>query len=121
MVAVAHGCLRHLRDERLRVTQQQVHYRAALVELFFHQLGFQPKPLAGTLHHRPARRGAAAHEQRHPHQALTTDDGDFARGTVFHHVEQRNDGSAWKVHILHGAAGLVQNMAEWQIKHFKMG
>ncbi len=33
MVTVAHGGLRHLRDQRLGVAQQQVHHRMRLVEL----------------------------------------------------------------------------------------
>jgi hypothetical protein len=36
VVAVAHRRLRHLRDQRLRVAQQQVHHRAGAVELFLH-------------------------------------------------------------------------------------
>ena len=90
VVAIANRRLRHLRDQRLRVPQQQVqHWRS--VELFLDRPGLQLETMAGALNHRAAGRGFTAHEQRDSHQPFVPHHGDLGRRAVLHHVEERND------------------------------
>ena len=82
------------------------------IEAIFHDLGFQPQTLSGALYHGPARRGIAAHEQRNTDDALIAHHGDLGGGAVLHHIQQRDDGGRWKVHMAQRAAGLIQHSSE---------
>ena len=64
MVPVARRGLRHLRDQRLRVAQQQSLQQAAAMELLHQQVALEPIGVAGGLHDGRTGRGVAAHEQR---------------------------------------------------------
>ena len=56
--------LRHLRDQRLHIAQQDVQHRSGSVEFPLQRLRRQAIAIASTLHHGPIGRGLAAHEQR---------------------------------------------------------
>jgi len=43
MMAIAHCCLRHLRDQRLRVAQQQYLHPAVAMKLILEPLAAQPE------------------------------------------------------------------------------
>src|SRR5471032_1026303 len=77
VMAVAHGRLRHLRNQGLRIAQQEAHHRAGTVELVHQHLRLQAKADAARLHHGAAGRGTAAHEQRHADDAFIAHAGDF--------------------------------------------
>jgi hypothetical protein len=63
MVAVADRRLRHLRDERLGVAQQQLLHRARAPELLAQVARGEPERLARALHHRAAGGRLTAHEK----------------------------------------------------------
>ena len=121
VVAVAHRGLRHLRDQRLRVAQQQVHHRAGAFELVLDDAGAQAPALARALHHGAAGRGLAAHEQRDADHAFVADHRNLGRRAVLHHVQQRDDGRGREVHMAERAARLVQHLAERQVDPLEQG
>src|ERR1700679_4167550 len=82
------------------------------IEILLHDLRLQPISQSGALHYRAARRGIAAHEQRNTDDALIAHHGDLVGGTILHHVQQRDDGRRWKVHMAQRAAGFVKHLAE---------
>ena len=88
MMAIAHGRLCHLRDQGLRVAQQQPLQRAVPVKLVLEALAAQSIGVPGTLHDRAVRRRLAAHEQRDADQALVAHYRDLRRRAVVQHVEQ---------------------------------
>ena len=88
---VAHGRLRHLRDQRLRVAQQDVEHFAVTIEFLLEAIAREAVRVAGALHDGAARRGFAAHEQRHANGAFVAHHGDFRRRAILHHIEQRDD------------------------------
>ena len=98
MVAVADRRLRHLRDQRLRVAQQQVQHGRTL-ELFPDSSGVEPKTLSGALHNRPAGGGLTTHKKRDTDDALVPHHGNFGRRAVFHDVQQRHDGCGREIHM----------------------
>jgi len=59
VMPVAHGGLRHLGDQGLRVAQQSQLQSAIAVELVLEPLTDEPVRVAGALHDRPAWRGLA--------------------------------------------------------------
>ena len=119
MVPVAHRRLRHLRDQRLGIAQQQVQHRCP-VELVLDHTRFQAQALAGALHDRAAGRGLAAHEQRDADDALVADHSDLGRSAIFHDVQQRDDGSDRKVHMAQRAAGLVKHLSQRHFDQFEL-
>jgi len=120
VVPVAHRGLRHLRDQRLRVAQHQVHGRAAEVELVPHLAGIKPKALAGALNHSAAGRGAPAHEHRDADQAFSAHDGDLTCFAVFRHEQQRHDGGGRKEYVLRRVAGFGQHLAQWHVHRLQL-
>jgi hypothetical protein len=120
MVAVADRGLRHLRDQGLRVAQQQVQHRAGAVELVFHLLRAQAKAVACALHHGTAGGRFAAHEQRHADHAFAADDGDLCRRSVFHDVEQRDDGRGREVDVAECVAGFIEHLAERELDRLEL-
>ena len=119
VVAVAHRRLRHLGYQRLGVAQQQMQHRTRSIELLFHQLRFQPKPLTGALHHRTAGGRLSAHEQGNADDALIADHGNLCRGAVLHDIQQRDDGGRWKIDVAQRSARLVKHLAQRQVDGFQ--
>ena len=76
-MAIAHCGLGHLRDQGLRVAQQQQLSLAIAMELILQPLSDQTVGVAGALHDRPARSGFAAHEQCDPDEAVVPHNRDF--------------------------------------------
>ena len=74
---VANSSLRHLRDEGLRITQQQVRHRAGPFKHLLDKLRFHPKAQAGTLHHRATGNGITTHEKCESDYALIAHNRDF--------------------------------------------
>ena len=112
-MAIAHGGLRHLRDQRLRVAQQQDLHAPVAMELVLEPLAHQPVSVAGALDDRPARRRLAPHEQGDPDDAFVADHRNLRGRAVLHHVQERDDRIGWKVDMALHIAGLVQHFAEW--------
>src|ERR1700694_858095 len=111
-MAIAHCGLRHLRDQGLRVAQQQNLQRPISMELVLELLSDQPVSVTGALYDRPTWGGFTAHEQRDADEAFVADHRNFRRGAVFQHVQQRHDGVDRKVNVAQDIAGLVQNLPE---------
>ncbi len=63
MVAVAHGGLRHLGDQRLCVAEQQAKDGAGPIEFLLQLLRSKAIPEARTLYDAAAGRRVASHEQ----------------------------------------------------------
>jgi nitrogen-specific signal transduction histidine kinase len=91
VMPVADRGLRHLRNERLGVTQQDVEHFAVAIEFLLEPVAGQAIGVAGALHDGAARRGLAAHEQRDPDGAFIADHGDFGGRSILHDVQQRHD------------------------------
>jgi len=64
MVPVAHRGLRHLRNQRLRVTRRQMLQITACCEFSFQNTRPEPAAVASALHHRTARGAFPAHDLR---------------------------------------------------------
>lgn len=120
MMPVADSRPAHLREQRLRVAQQEILQRAGAVKLLLQPLARKAKAVTAALHDGATRRGLAAHEQRDPDHPLEAYDGDFCRRTVFHDVEQRDDGGRGKVHVPLSATGLIENVSKRQFDHFEV-
>ncbi len=88
MVPVAHGGLRHLRYQRLRIAQRQMLQMTAQREFPLQNTRPDPIAFARALHDRPAGSAFASHEQRNAHQPFVAGNRDFRRCAAFHHVEQ---------------------------------
>ncbi|MNI44024.1 hypothetical protein D3C73_983750 [compost metagenome] len=84
VVPIAHGGLGHLRQERLRVAQQQVLHGPAPVELVFQGLAFQLIGRTRALNDGAAGCGFSAHEERNADDAFIADHRDLCRCAVFH-------------------------------------
>ena len=119
-MAVAHRRLRHLRQQRLGVTQQQTLHRAGAIELVLQQRPLQPVGVTGALHNGPAGRGLAAHEEGDADDSLVTDHGDFGRCAVLHDVEQGHDRGGGEIDVAHPNAGLVKHLTERHRDPFQM-
>jgi hypothetical protein len=119
-VPIADRGLRHLRDERLGIAQQQVHHRRGAIEFLLQQLRFHPVSIAGALHHGPARRGLAAHEKRYAEYPLVADHCDFGRRTVLHDIEERHDRGRREIDMPQASARLVQRLTEAHRDEFQM-
>ena len=117
---VAHGGLRHLRDEGLGVAEHEVHGRAAEVELFPHQPGIEPKALAGALQHGAAGGGATTHEDRDTDQPLSAHDGDLACRAVFRDEQLGHDGAGRKEHVSRRVACDVQHLAQRHVQPLQL-
>lgn len=90
-MAIAYRSLSHLRDQGLRIAQQQELHLAVAVELILEQLSDQLVSVAGALHDRPAGGGFTAHEQRDADEAFVADHGNFRGRAVLQHVQQGYD------------------------------
>src|SRR5690242_18820317 len=112
MMPIAYRGLRHLRNECLRIAQQQAHYGAGAIELLFQQLRLQSKTVSRALNHSPARRGFTAHEQRYAEYAFIADHGDFGRCAILQYIEQRYDGGGREIYMFQLSARLAQGLAE---------
>jgi len=88
---VADRRLRHLRQQRLRIAQQQMLRRPGASELALQQLPRKPERRAGALHDGAARGGLTAHEEGNTHHALVADHGDLGGRTILHDVEEGHD------------------------------
>jgi len=111
VVPVADRRLGHLRDQRLRVAQQQDLHLAVAMELLLEQLCGQTVSVTCALHDRLTRSAVAAHEQRHADEAFIPHHRDFRRCPVFHHIQQRYDRVDGKIDVPHCVAGFVQDLA----------
>jgi hypothetical protein len=78
-MAITRCGLRHLRDQGLRVAQQQKLQLPISMELVLELLSDQPVSVAGALHDRPTRGGFTAHEQRESDKAFVDRDSGLRR------------------------------------------
>ena len=85
---IAHGGLRHLREQRLRVTQQQVLHGPTANEFLLEALATQLVSMARTLHHCAVRRRFTTHEERDANDAFVADYRDLSGGAVRQHVQE---------------------------------
>jgi hypothetical protein len=88
VVTIADRRLRHLRDQRLGVAQQQQLHRPTAHELALQQRRREPVRPALALHDRAAGGRLATHEQRDADQPVVADDRDLGGRTVGEHVQQ---------------------------------
>ncbi len=91
MVAIADGGLCHLRDQRLRIPQQDLHQLAVALELPIETRARQSVGTACTLHDGPTRRTFSTHEHRDPDCPVIANQGDFSRRAVLERVKQGDD------------------------------
>jgi hypothetical protein len=113
--------LEHLRNQRLRVAQQQALDRPAAVEFLLEDRCRQAVTMPGSLHHCRARRGVAPHEQRNAQHSFVADAGNFGRYAGFHDVEHRNDRGGREIHVRELAPRLVERVAEQHRHGFERG
>src|ERR1700731_3528727 len=114
MMAITHGGLRHLRDQGLRVAQQQKLQRPISMELVLELLSDQAVSVAGALHYRPTRGGFTAHEQRDADEAFVADHRNFRRGAVAQHVQKEYEGGDGKESVAQDTAALLKTSPERQ-------
>ena len=112
VMPIADRRLRHLRDQRLGIAQQQMHRRTEAPELALEQFGLEPHAVPRALHDGAAGRGVAAHEQRNAEDAFVAHDGDFGRRAVLHDVEQRHDGRGREIDVAQLRPRFVEDLAE---------
>jgi hypothetical protein len=121
MMPIAYRGLRHLRDESLGVSQQQVKSRPSLIEFRFHEGRPQPTSQPRALHNCAAGGGFTPHEKRHTHDAFVSDDRNLRGCAVFHDVEQGDDCGDGKIDVVERDAGLVHHFTEWHIDALEQG
>jgi hypothetical protein len=109
-----------LRDQRLRVAQQQSLQQAGTLELLHQYPAIEPVGMARDLHHRRAGRGVAAHEKRDADDALVAHARGFGRCARLHHIMQRDDGGDREIGVLQLSAGLEEDFAERKRKGFQV-
>jgi len=85
---VADRRLSHLRDQRLRVTQQHVEHFPVTTEFLLEPVARQSIRMTGALHDRAARRGFAAHEQRDTEHTVIAHHGNLRGSSVLHDIQQ---------------------------------
>jgi hypothetical protein len=119
VMPVADRGLSHLRDQRLRVAQQQMLQLAVAIELIL-----QPRRSAG----KPSPRSAPAPgsvvvsppmNSAMP-MAFVAHHRDFRRGAVLDHVQQRDDGVGRKIDMAQRVARLVQHATEGHRNELQM-
>ena len=120
-MTVAHRSLRHLRDQRLAVTQHQMQHLAVTVELFFKALAEYPVSTAGTLHNRAAGGALAPHKQRHTNHPIIAHHGNLRRRAAFHHIQQRHNRIGGEVDMTQSIARLVKHHTQRHVHQFKVG
>src|ERR1700691_466787 len=120
MEPIADSCLRHLRDQRLRVAQQQAQYGPGAVKFIFQELCPQAISVTPTLYDRPARSGIAAHEDGNAQYPLVANHRDFSRRAVLQKVKQRDDGPGGEVDVLQVSARLVKHFPDGHRNKFQM-
>ena len=112
METIADGCLRDLRDERLRIAQQQFLKLAAARELILQHLRLHPDDGSGALDDGTVGHRAASHEEGNAHYPVITRQTHLRGRTVFHHVQQRDDGSGGEIDVIQMPPGLIDHFAE---------
>ena len=114
VMPIANGGLRHLRQQGLRVTQQQMLHGAAMIEFLLEQIARQLVGIACALHDRTARRRFTAHEKRNTDDAFVANHCDFSGCAIRHQVQERNDGGRREIHVPQLAARFVQHISQRQ-------
>ncbi|MCY1249581.1 hypothetical protein D9M68_585620 [compost metagenome] len=71
----------------------------------------QAVSVPGALHDRAARGCFPAHENRNADHPLVADDCDLGRGSVLHHIQQRNDRIGREIDRTKLIARLIHDMA----------
>src|ERR1700722_13462383 len=118
MVAVANRGLRHLSDEGLGITQQQMQHGTGTIEFPSQKLRIESKTLTCTLNDCTAGSGFTSHELGYPHDALIAYEGNFRGRAIFHDIEQRDDGGGREVHMAQDGARLVHHLGKWHLYGF---
>src|SRR3954462_5445646 len=108
-MAIAHGGLRHLGHEGLRVTQQQALDRTGAIEFLHDQAPLETVSLARGLHNRRAGSCISTHEQRNADYAFIAYARNLGRCARFGNIVKRYDRGGWKVCML--------QLAAWSVKH----
>jgi hypothetical protein len=114
VVAIARGQLRHLRHQRLDVSQQQLPQRCGLLEHGLDGMGRTPQRPAGAFGDTAAGGGPASQEQRHADDAFVADDGDFGRRAAVGEVAQRDDPVGGEVDVPWHHPRLAQHLTGHQ-------
>src|ERR1700733_9873251 len=120
MMTVANGGLRHLSDEGLCIAQQQMQNGTVTFELVHQILRFESKGMPGALNNSATRSGPAPHKYRNSNYPVVADDGNFRRRSIFHDIEQRNDGAGREVHMTQRRTRLGQRFAQNQLDGFSL-
>jgi hypothetical protein len=121
MMPVAYRRLRHLRDQRLGVAQQEQLERAAAIELAPDHHGRNAVGMARVLHHRAAGGRFAAHERRDADHPFVSGKRELRRGSVARHREQRNDAIGREIDVVEALAGFVHGASQRQRNPFQAG
>src|ERR1700722_1776595 len=94
-------------------------HRNVRVELLLQLVRLQTVTMAGALNDRPARGGITAHEYGYAHEAVVPDDGDFARGAIFHDIKKRDDGCGWKIDVTQCVTGFVHDLPAYHVSRLE--
>src|SRR6266536_4173210 len=120
MMPIADGGLRHLRNQGLRVEQQQLLQRAALFEFMFDYLRANPIRVTAALYDRLVWRGVPAQEQGDAEQAFVSCHRDLCRRAIRHDVDKRNDAGCGEIKVPQLATRGVHDLDEWHRNKLKI-
>ena len=118
---IAHGCLRHLREQCLGVEQQQPMQFRNAPEFVAKEFQLQPEGVARALHHGAIWRRIAAHEHGDAHYAVTADNPHLGRGAVLHGIEQRHDCGRGEVDVRERLVRLVDHLSQGESDRLQSG
>jgi hypothetical protein len=114
MMAIAGPYHRHLRDERLRMAQHELHYGHAAMEGLGDMAGIKPIPAAGAVYQRATHCAFSTHASRVADGTFVSDHGDSRRATITKNDQQGNNRRGRKVNVAGDLAQIVENKAPWQ-------
>ncbi len=119
MQAVADGGLRNMRNQRLRITEQNVLQRAAPRKFVLNNFRFDAERAARNLHDGLIGRGFAAHKQGDSQHAASARHSHLGGRAVGCNVKKRNNRGRRKIEIRRLVARMVNKFAATQLNEFK--
>src|SRR5947207_8032173 len=99
MHSVATHGLRDFREEYLRVKAYVSVQSSVAVCLFFENLNRQPISFARHLPKRSFKTSVCSEKNRQTDHPFITNRGNLTFGSIFQDIQNRSDGSFWKIHI----------------------
>jgi hypothetical protein len=117
---IADAGLRDLFDDDVKVLENDVVKRAALIEKFENMLGFDPRALGFDLNHRLVRHFGLSEQNRQTDHSFKAGEADFDRLPLFGNGKQGHHPAVRKIRVANRISGLKKNSAGRVADRFEM-